>query len=64
MLAAITAPVLTPPTGSCAEKIEPSSRQITAGIENVSLRHGVQHKVRRPSGEQLGLQIGGNSSQQ
>ena len=36
MLAAITAPVLVWVPGSFAEKIEPSSRQITAGIEKVS----------------------------
>ncbi len=36
MLAAITAPVLMSLLGSFAEKIDPSSRQITAGIEKVS----------------------------
>ena len=36
MLAAITAPVLVSVSGSFAEKIEPSRRQITAGIEKVS----------------------------
>lgn len=36
MLAAITAPVLTSLPGIAAEKIDPSSRQMIAGIENVS----------------------------
>ena len=36
MLAAMTAPVLVSLPGSFAVKIEPSSMQITAGIENVS----------------------------
>ena len=36
MLAAITAPVLISVPGSFAEKMAPNSRQITAGIENVS----------------------------
>ena len=35
MLAAMTAPVLVFVPGSFAEKMEPNSRQITAGIENV-----------------------------
>ena len=35
MLAPITAPVLVSLCGSFVEKIEPSSRLITAGIENV-----------------------------
>ena len=36
MLAAITAPVLVCVPGNFAEKMEPSRRQITAGIEKVS----------------------------
>ncbi len=36
MLAAMTAPVLVSLLGNFAVKIEPSSTQITAGIENVN----------------------------